>query len=833
MKTKLFLMLLLISTIANAQYTKLHDFPFTPNGKFPDGSLVSDGTFLFGMTSDGGRKNMGVVFKMKPDGTEYSKLLEFIGTANGRSPKGSLIFNAGVLYGMTEFGGTNDSGTIFKIKPDGTGYSKLLDLTGISNGSTPNGSLIYDGTFLYGMTAGGGTNQKGTLFKIKPDGSGYSKLLNFSGIANGRMPKGDLISDGAFLYGMTAGGGTNDMGTIFKIKPDGTGYSKLLDFAGNLNGSYPFGSLISDGTFLYGMASYGGSNTYYGTIFKIMPDGTGFAKLHDFGSIAADGESPYGSLISDGAFLYGMTKYGGNGGNGEIFKIKIDGTEYTKLFDFVTSAVNGRNPYGSLISDGTFFYGMTSFGDTLGYGIVFKIQPTGSGYAKLHSFGKLLETGTEPYGSLLADGTCLYGMTETGGKYKMGTIFKIMADSSGFVKLLDFDGTNGKLPRGNLISDGTFLYGMASGGGANNMGVLFKIRPDGTGYSKLLDFAGTTNGNYPYGSLVSNGTFLYGMTSGGGANNMGVLFKIRPDGTGYSKLLDFAGATNGSYPFGSLISNGTFLYGMTSEGGANNNGIIFKIMPDGTGYTKLYEFDGNSTTGGNPRGSLISDGTYLYGMSGEANWTSSFPGNIFKIKTDGTGFIILHNFSSATDGFTTTGSLISDGTFLYGMTHAGGTSLNCSNFGCGVIFKIKSDGTAYTKLYDFDGADGSFPWGDLVSDGTSLYGMTYTGGINSRGVIFKYHHNLATGLIENYFATNLTFYPNPFSIQAVLHTDNFFENGTLTIYNSCGQTVKQIDNISGQTITFHRDNLPSGLYFIRLMQDSKTFATGKLIITDN
>ena len=219
------------------------------------------------MTFYGGTNDSGVVFKIKPDGTGYSKLLDFDGAVNGKNPYGSLIFDGTFLYGMTKYGGTNGMGVIFKIKPDGTGYSKLLDFAGVTNGKYPYGSLISDGTFLYGMTAGGGTNNKGTVFKINLDGSGYLKLLDFTGTANGGNPNGSLISDGAFLYGMTAFGGTNNKGVIFKIKFDGSGYSNLLDFAGSTNGGNPYGSLISDGTFLYGM-TYGGGVNGLGTIFK-------------------------------------------------------------------------------------------------------------------------------------------------------------------------------------------------------------------------------------------------------------------------------------------------------------------------------------------------------------------------------------------------------------------------------------------------------------------------------------------------------------------------------------------------------------------------------------
>src|SRR5258706_1313129 len=181
-------------------------------------------------------------------------------------------------------------------------YSKLLDFGNKTDGYFPNSSLISDGTFLYGMTSGGGSNDLGTIYKIKPDGTGFAKLLDFDGRATGSNPYGSLISDGIFLYGMTARGGLNGQGIIFKIKPDGTGFIDLLDFNYVATGAYPYGSLIFDGPFLYGMTTQGGSK-FYGTIFKIMPDGTGYAKLHEF-DYANDGGNPYGSLLSDGTFLY-------------------------------------------------------------------------------------------------------------------------------------------------------------------------------------------------------------------------------------------------------------------------------------------------------------------------------------------------------------------------------------------------------------------------------------------------------------------------------------------------------------------------------------------------
>lgn len=350
-------------------------------------------------------------------------------------------------------------------------FAKIFEFTAqTTTGATPSGSLYSDGTYFYGTTYNGGTNSMGTIFKIKIDGTGYVKLLDFSGTNNGSFPRGSFISDGTYLYGTTSKGGINDYGTVFKIKPDGTGFAILLNCTGSSNGKDPFGNLYNDGTYLYGMTATGGINNR-GTMFKIKPDGTGYLKIIDFN--VTNGNSPNGSFYFDGTYLYGMTMGGGPGYNGDIFKIKTDGTGFATIYQF------------------------------------------------------------------------------------MG-------------------GTDGKWPVADLISDGTYLYGTTNNGGINSMGTIFKIKPDGTGYTKILDFSGTNNGKNPAGTLYYDGIYLYGTTVSGGANNFGVLFKIKPDGTGYTKLIDFAGVSNGSYPEDNVIAIGTTLYGTTSSGGISQLGVVFK-----------------------------------------------------------------------------------------------------------------------------------------------------------------------------------------------------------------------------------------------------------------
>lgn len=371
-------------------------------------------------------------------------------------------------------------------------------------------------------------------------------------------------------------------------------YSKIIEFAGT-DGKLPMGSLISDGTFLYGMTSEGGPNNPGGVIFKVKNDGSDFTHLYDFDGTAnaLNGNAPQGSLLSDGTYLYGMTSKGGLYNNGVIFRIKNDGTGYTKFLDF-DNANNGSGAIGTLISDGTFLYGMTIAGGMNSNGVIFKIKKDGTGYVKIYDFE--FYDANQPFGSLILDGSYLYGMSKYGGTQQNGVIFKIKTDGTDYSTLHSFihDVSDGKLPNGDLIFDGSYFYGMTKYGGTKEYGIIFKIKVDGTGFTMLHDFDGPNGGSIPFGSLFSDGTYVYGMTARGGLNDGGVLFKIKTDGTGFEKLIDFSDL-NGFWPSGSLISQGSFLYGMTPVGGTNNMGVIFKYQFNTTGIaenndTKYYVF---------------------------------------------------------------------------------------------------------------------------------------------------------------------------------------------------------------------------------------------------
>ena len=420
----------------------------------------------------------------------------------------------------------------------------------------------------------------------------YTNLYNFAAATPGCSPNGDLYYDGTFLYGLTPYGGTHSYGTIFKIKPDGTGYDTLRNFKGTPNGdgATADGSLISDGTFLYGTTNAGGTHSY-GTIFKIMPNGTGYTVLYSF-AFGTDGDGPVGKLYYDGTYLYGMTQLGGSVHGGTIYKIKTDGTGYTILYNLNASTSDGNTPNGSLISDGTYLYGTTELGGGASNadGAVFKIMPDGTGYTNLYSFQTNFPSGNQPYGSLYYDGTYLYGMTENGG----------------------------------------------TGGGASGIGIIFKIKPDGTGYTVMHNFAGNpSDGTNPYGSLISDGTYLYGMTEMGGKNYGGMLFKIKPDGTSYDTLMSFNNTATGQNPLGSLLLNGGCLYGMTSGGGANSSGTIFSYCLAATGIEQIannsieiniYPNPNNGSFVIEPQNTLYNVHCTVYDVNGKVVLTQSING---------------------------------------------------------------------------------------------------------------------------------------------------------------------------------------------------------------
>jgi uncharacterized repeat protein (TIGR03803 family) len=347
-----------------------------------------------------------------------------------------------------------------------------------------------------------------------------------------------------------------------------------------------------------------------------------FTTLHSFNG--TDGDTPQAALIRDAVGnLYGTTMFGGAFQQGVIFKLDKSGTE-TVLRSFM-GHFDGGNPRASLMRDASGnLYGTTSAGGTLtcnsgrGCGVAFKLNTSGIEIG-LHSFTGSSD-GRSPVAGLIGDADHnLYGTTFYAGE-NWGVVFKL--DSAGHETVLhSFTGNaDGAYPYSGVIRDAAGnLYGTTFNGGDLSCqsplgcGVVYKVDAAGT-QTVLHQFSGTLDGSLPIAGVISDAAGnLYGTTSNGGASNLGVVFKL--DAAGTETILHSFAGSEGANPDASLVQDATGnLYGTTFNGGASGMGVVFKLDSAGT-ITVLHEFTGVND-GGHPSTSLLIDGKgNLYGTT--------------------------------------------------------------------------------------------------------------------------------------------------------------------------------------------------------------------------
>lgn len=264
----------------------LHSFTGSDGGA-PTAALIFDNSGnLYGTASEGGGTHAdGVVFELSPQGNGTWMLdVLHVFLANGSdgfSPGGELLFDsAGNLYGTTSSGGAYDEGTVFELTPNGKKWTETIlhsfKQDGI-DGRGPNSALITDSAGnLYGTTVYGGVDDQGVVFQLQPGGGGSwnEVVLHSFKLRDGMQPYAGLILDRAGnLYGTTWRGGGGGKGTVFKLKPTGTGRwtETVLHSFRNHPGSYPRGGVIRDAHGnVYG-ASHGDNKKTFGSVFKITP----------------------------------------------------------------------------------------------------------------------------------------------------------------------------------------------------------------------------------------------------------------------------------------------------------------------------------------------------------------------------------------------------------------------------------------------------------------------------------------------------------------------------------------------------------------------------------
>lgn len=396
-----------------AQGTVIYSFKGNADGAVPTGPLIADTSgSLYGVTYLGGQGEGGTVFQLSPPTTPggawtHTVLHTFQGGNDGDHPLGPLIFDdQGVLVGTTFEGGAGNAGVVFRMAPQGSNWTTttIYSFRGGVDGAAPVGGLIRDtaGAF-YGVTQSGGIAKAGTIYKLSPPPAGETSgswrklvLYAFGGGVDGAQPIGSLAFDkSGRLYGATLGGGASGGGTIFQLTPSAplqTPWAKktVYAFTGSPDGSSPNGSLVfSTSGAIYGTTSLGGpgfpTSRNIGVAFQLSPPAQGqtawtYAALFDFTSRLYGPHLNDGLIFDTSGSLYGTSGEGAQFENAVVYRLtqangQMGWTE--SVIWGVSGGVGAENPYlqgGLLFGQSGVLYGvLPSDIYALDYGRIFQV----------------------------------------------------------------------------------------------------------------------------------------------------------------------------------------------------------------------------------------------------------------------------------------------------------------------------------------------------------------------------------------------------------------------------------------------------------------------------
>lgn len=389
-----------------------------------------------------------------------------------------------------------------------------------------------------------------------------------------------------------------------KANTAGTGFQVLHAFTGGTDGKNPqVGvNLDSSGNIYGATAGESGTNSDWGTIYEYTAAGN-YSVLYNFQN-GADGYTPKLPLPPNSSGnIYGGALYQSPGIAGIIYQFNPTTNTFTPLYS--SGGLLEQGP-SSLISDSSGnLYGFGTNGAN-GFGDVFMFNPTTGTFADLYDFNGGSDGGTLTYGTLVIDASGnLYGATTRGGSSNnYGVVFEVSYSSSGNCPagsnqtagsswcetvLYQFAASDPTTPSGGVVMDASGnLYGTGYSGGAHSNGGVWKLTPassepggvcptgskTGNGWCELVLYsfssAGTSDGKKPRATVVLDSLGnLYGLTLQGGAHNDGVLYEVSASGQ-FTTLYSFTGGSDGSLPYVApvLSPSGTTLYGTASAGGS-------------------------------------------------------------------------------------------------------------------------------------------------------------------------------------------------------------------------------------------------------------------------
>jgi len=357
---------------------------------------------LYGTTSAGGQiqggncpgRGCGVIFKMAKRADSWV-LTPVYTLQDGDLPSSRLaIASDGVLYGTTLYGGHNDDGSVYQLRPPDTPPRSVLSpwtqtvlysFNMNNNGFNPQGDLTFDQAGnIYGTVESGGPDYNGAAYELTFSGGAWIVNAIYSpSNGQGQGVSGGVVFDGSGnLYGVVTQGGSNGIGAVYELSPSGSGWTAQTIYSfsvGSTDGTYPVGGLLIDSSNnIYGATTSGGSGGG-GTVFELTPGSGGwtFNLLYSLSGPSMSG--PQDKLMMDAAGnLYGVTYSGGTHQFGSVFKLTPSNGSwiYTSLHDFTGAANDGAFPLcGPLLDANGNLYGTVSEAGAYDKGNVWEITP--------------------------------------------------------------------------------------------------------------------------------------------------------------------------------------------------------------------------------------------------------------------------------------------------------------------------------------------------------------------------------------------------------------------------------------------------------------------------
>jgi uncharacterized repeat protein (TIGR03803 family) len=623
------------------------------------------------------------------------------------------------FWGTTDGGGSDNQGTLFSTRDNGTGHKPYPAFSVSTPGSNPahQQPILYNNKF-YGMMQYGGLDSDGIIYEYNPATNEWLKKVDLYAV-HGKASLGNLVVHNGKMYGVTSEGGVNDKGILLEYDPATNACIKRHDFA-QASGITPKADLVVFNNKLYGLTYKGGANDA-GVLFEFDPATNIYTKKKDM--VEATGGYGWGGMIVYNGKLYGVTYAGGANDGGVLFSYEPGTNTYTPLVSMAPGT--GTHMKGKLVVAGTSLYGAATWGGS-NSGVIFQYVVANNQLISKHEF--TFNDGYNPQGTMVLYNNKLYGMTTGGGADDNGMLYQFDLATNIYQVKVDFSFTLGISPEGGMLVYNDKLYGFTNWGGTNGSGLLFEYNPAINGYQKKVQLRESATGTWPSGQLTYYNGNLYGITSVGGNNGAGTIYKFDLSTQTHTVLHHFVYADGSPHDQGGFAVVNNKFYGVTYGGGPDNNGVIYEFDPATNNYTKHHDFV-SSTDGRQPVAAMtLFTDNKLYGtcLLGGANGA----GTIFQFDPVTKAFQKKVDMTDA-GGSWLYGGLTSWNGFLWGMAENGGIN------DMGTIYKYNPLTNVKTTPFHFDNLIGGHPQGNFIVHNNELWGVTANNGLGGEGTIIS------------------------------------------------------------------------------------------------